>query len=505
MLRRVALGLTIVVCCGADMASNAIVPATLLVRTQSGAVAGMVNDKIVSFKGIPYAAPPVGDRRWRAPSPPIPWTGVLKADDFGPSCPQAEAQRFVPSASRAATMSEDCLTLNVWAPVVRASPAPVMVWVHGGGNTSGSSADRFSDGSSFARDGVVLVSMNYRLGALGFFAHSAIVREAGDEPTGNFGLLDQIAALRWVRSNIAAFGGDPSNVTIFGESAGGEDVVALSSMDATAGLFRRTIAESAGELWDGWQPLPQAEKQSAKLATALGLPGDHATAAQLRALSVAALAQVSDDDQVGTMVDGTVMRAPPWVALAHGARVPLVIGTNEDDGSLAGTGTPVDRVYPSLSPSDISLFRTREAARGVTTDDAVMQRLVGDGYFAVPSRWVAAHAASTAPAYLYRFDYVASFLASRRPAATHGSEVPFVFETFPQALLSDTDRSVQDALHDCWIGFARTGTPSCTAIAAWPPYDPANRRIMVFDSNPSVRDPGDTDVMDLLERKLFPR
>jgi para-nitrobenzyl esterase len=503
-LRRAALGLALFVWCGAAVVSGQTVPdAMQLVRTQSGTVAGIVNDGVVSFKGIPYAAPPVGVRRWRAPAAAMPWTGVLKADDFGPSCPQAAVNRFVPSGSRAATTSEDCLTLNVWAPVPRATPLPVMVWVHGGGNTSGAGADRFSDGSSFARDGVVLVSMNYRLGVLGFFAHPAIVRDAGNEPTGNFGLLDQIAALRWVRANIAAFGGDPDNVTIFGESAGGEDVVALSGMDDAASLFRRTIAQSAGALWD-WSTLPQAEAQSAKIATKLGLAGERATAAELRALPVNALAQLDDDDQVGPMADGKVMRAPPWVALAHGARVPLVIGTNEDDGSLAGTGTSIDQIDPRLSAADLALFRTREAARGVTSDDAVMQRLFGDAFFAAPSRWVAEHATAAAPAYLYRFDYVASFLAFRRPAASHGSEIPFVFETFPQTLLSDADRKVQSALHDCWIGFARTGTPSCTGVPAWPPYDPANRKIMVFDANPSVRDPGDTDVMDILERKLFP-
>jgi para-nitrobenzyl esterase len=504
-LRRVALGLAIFMCGGAAFApGEAGVDAPQLVRTQSGTVAGSIHDGIVSFRGIPYAAPPVGERRWRAPAPPIPWAGVLKADDFGPSCPQAEAQRFVPTGSRAETMSEDCLTLNVWAPAARTTPLPVMVWVHGGGNVGGSSADRFADGSAFARDGVVLVSMNYRLGVLGFFAHPAIVREAAGEPTGNFGLLDQIAALRWVRANIAAFGGDPSNVTIFGESAGGEDVVALSAIDDAAGLFRRAIAESAGELWDGWPALPQAETQGAKIATQLGLAGDRATAAQLRALPAGAFTRIGDDDQVGAMVDGTVMRAPPWIALAHGARVPLIIGTNEDDGSLAGTGMSLDQVYPKLSPADRALFRTREAARGVTSEEALTQRLFGDGYFAAPSRWVAEHATAVAPAYLYRFDHVASFLALRRPAATHGSEIPFVFETFPQALLSDADRNVQSALHDCWIAFARTGTPSCAAIPVWPPYDAANRRIVVFDANPSVRDPGDTDVMDLLERKLFP-
>jgi para-nitrobenzyl esterase len=249
-------------------------------------------------------------------------------------------------------------------------------------------------------------------------------------------------------------------VTLFGESAGAEDALILASSDAAKGLFNKVIAESAGGLWDRQPTLTQAQTQGAKLATALGLPGDSATAAQLRSLPSDRLAAVSDDDQIGPMVDGCIVQAPPSVSLAHGVHVPLIIGTNGDEDP---------------------------------------------GYFTAPARWVAARTASAgARVYLYRFDYVWSILAARRPGATHGSEVPFVFDNYDSELFDEGDRKIAAALHGCWIAFARTGTPACPGVADWPAYDPLDRRVVVFTTPPAVRDPGDSDALDLLERKLFP-
>jgi para-nitrobenzyl esterase len=474
------------------------------VRVESGAVSGVTRDGIESYRGLPYAAPPVGDRRWRAPELPLAWTGVRQAVDYGPSCPQQLPVRRVPFGSRAETTSEDCLTLNVWTPAVRAAPLPVMVWLHGGGNDSGTGSQTYYDGSAFARDGVVLVTLNYRLGLLGFFAHPALTREAGNAATGNFGLLDQIAALRWVHANIAAFGGDPSNITLAGESAGGNDVLALASSDEARGLFARGIVESAPGVADRWPTLAEAEMQGTKLATSLGLPGERATAAQLRALSADALAQVSGDQQIGPMVDGTLERAQLATSLAGGARVPLIIGSNAGDGSEVGT-MDIGAALPQLTPDDVAFVRARYRERGITDDAAMTEQLFGDAFFGVPARWVAARAASGIPAYLYRFDYVLSLLASRRKTATHGSEIPFVFENWPLGISSETDRTVGAALHECWVTFARTGTPACTPGSAWPPYDARNPRLMVFDAQPSARDPGDGAVMDRLEPVLVPR
>src|SRR5579862_7656219 len=214
------------------------------IQTDSGALFGNVTDGVRSFKGVPYAAAPVGDLRWRAPRPPTHWSQPLHADDFAATCPQSPPAR-VPPGSGAERSSEDCLTLNLWGPATTTKPAPVMVWIHGGGNTQGSGAGIYYDGTAFAHDGVLLVTINYRLGLLGFFVHPALTRKAAGGTTANFGLLDQLAALTWVHRNIASFGGDPANVTVFGESAGATDIVALLATPASKGLFQKAIVESA--------------------------------------------------------------------------------------------------------------------------------------------------------------------------------------------------------------------------------------------------------------------
>lgn len=472
------------------------------VRVESGMLAGKAGDGVAMFLGIPYAAPPTGDLRWRPPAAALSWTGARQADDYGASCLQSEPPRNARFGSRGQTMSEDCLTLNIWTPLARPGPLPVMVWLHGGGNVRGTGADRYYDGSAFARDGVVLVTLNYRLGALGFFAHRAIMGEAGND-SGNFGLLDQIAALRWIRSNIAAFGGDPSNVTIFGESAGGEDAVILAASAAANKLFGKVIAESAGDLWGEWATTAQARNASAELATKLGLPGDAATAGQLRALPADAFAGLQDDDQLGLTVDGRIISARLTAQGLRGIRVPIVIGTNDGDDSLGANIMHPENVWPQLSKDDLAFVRARYAVSGITNDAAVAQHLFGDGYFAAPARWVAKRLAEEKkPVYLYRFDYVLGSLAERSPAAPHGSEIPFVFENWPPIFVSDADRSVGAAVHDCWIAFARTGTPECPAVPAWPPYDARSGRVMLFDAHPSLRDTGDIEVLKRLEERL---
>jgi para-nitrobenzyl esterase len=474
-----------------------------VVRVTGGTLRGIAGGGIVAFKGIPYAAPPIGSLRWHAPEPPLAWTAERTADDFGPSCEQTDPPKRTPFGSRAETRSEDCLTLNVWTPLARPAPLPVMVWIHGGGNTSGTASNTFADGSAFARDGIVLVSMNYRLGLLGFFAHAAFAPEAS-AGTGNYGLLDQISALRWVRANIAAFGGDPANVTIFGESAGGEDTVLLATSDATKGLFSRAIAESAGGLWSGFPTLTQAETQGAKIATALRLPGNRATAAQLRAIPVEKLAGAGDADDSGPIVDGRLIAGPVATAFEARPHVPLIIGTNDDDGSLVtGIADPAS-IFPRLSHAALGTIRKSYHDLGIDDDSAIARRLFGDGFFAAPSRWVANRATQAGePAYLYRFDYVASVFTGRRGAAPHGSEIPFVFETFTPSLLDDTDRAVEAAIHGCWVAFARTGMPACPGAGPWPAYAGSDGSRMVFDARPSARAVDDASVMDLLERALL--
>jgi para-nitrobenzyl esterase len=469
-------------------------------RVANGTLAGTAADGIASYKGIPYAAPPVGDLRWRPPQPPAAWPGSLDASDYGHSCPQPDAPAFVHADSRAASTSEDCLTLNVWAPVAHAAPLPVMVFIHGGGNTAGTGSQRYYDGTAFAHDGVMLVTLNYRLGLLGFFAHPALSAEQRDAPRGNYGLLDQIAALEWVKTNAAAFGGDPTNVTVFGESAGGLDIEALATAPLAKGLFGRAIVESAGGVWLSWAALPQAEQHGVADATKFGLSGAHATAAQLRSIPAATLA-ASDDEEAGDLiVDGRLLPQSPLSAIERGLSLPMIVGVNDDEGSLNGDGDP-DQIFPHIGGPDMAALRKSFAGEGITEKPAVASRLVGDGYFAAPARWVAAHDSA---AYLYRFDYIMYILQSRRSGAQHGSEIPFVFESWSTSRLVDADRQVGATLHACWIAFARTGTPACPSSPAWPLYTRSADKQMVFgtDATASVQPVRDAPEFDILERDL---
>jgi para-nitrobenzyl esterase len=433
-------------------------------HVQGGTVVGVVDAGIRVFKGIPYAAPPVGKLRYALPQHVVSWSGERAADDFGSSCMQSSPPRNLPPGSRAAQVSEDCLTLNVWAPQT-AQKAPVMVWIHGGGNQNGSSAVKYYDGGAFARDGIVFVSLNYRLGAEGFQPHNG---EA------NFGLWDQVAALKWVQKNIGVFGGDTANVTLFGESAGGQDTLALMTAAVARGLFQKAIVESGG---GGWGPNPKITQEEAS---------DHV-------------------GEWGVIVDGHLLKEPPLSAFAGGraARIPLIIGTNSEEGSLLGFDAHSDGLFPKLSADDLAKLKTAYGAQA--SSDEVFARLVfRDGYFASEARWVASKvSAEGSPAYLYRFEYVLSALQGRRAGAFHGSEIPFVFDRLPDVRVDDTDVRIERALHSCWVGFARTGKPACDDAPDWPTYAPGGKW-MVFDAHPSARPLEAEASFDLLQCRLAP-
>jgi para-nitrobenzyl esterase len=430
-------------------------------RVHSGVLAGTQDNGIEVFKGVPYAAPPVGPLRGALPQPAAAWSGDREANEFGFSCLQRSPPHNVPAGTRAAQLSEDCLTLNIWAPQ-GSRKAPVMVWIHGGGNEAGSSADIYYDGTAFAHDGIVLVSLNYRLGASGFQAHNG---EA------NFGLWDQVAALKWVRDNIAAFGGDSGNVTLFGESAGGQDTLALLTAVPARGLFQKAIVESGG---GGWRPLP----------------------------TLAEVAQDRDGDW-SPAIDGHLLKESPLVAIAAGrmARVPLIIGTNDEEGSLLGPRASTERLFPKLSGDDVSKLRVMYG--GQATEDGLLARLVfRDAHFASEARLVAAKAgAAGAPVYLYRFEYVLSALRSRRSGAYHASEVPFVFAHLPSIQTDDADMHVEAAMHGCWAAFARTGKPTCVEVPDWPEFK-VGHQWMVFDAHPSPRPLESAAALDLLQCRL---
>ena len=451
-------------------------------HTPSGDLCGRREGSTKVFRGIPYAAAPVGGLRWRAPQPFPAWSGVREATDFGPAAPQAgpaDVADIVSIGGAPEPTGEDCLTLNVWAPAETTGPAPVMVWLHGGSNRMGAGSLPFYDGAAFARDGVVLVSVNYRLGQLGFFAHPALTAEAApDEPLGNQALLDQIAALKWVRDHVAAFGGDPANVTLFGESAGGLDILALMTAKRARGLFHKAIVQSGG----GWlpaTPLKIAEERGVAAAATLGL--DNPDPAALRAVAPERLTAI--EGAFGPVIDGRLLDRDPISAFARGdfADVPLMIGVNSGEDSLLNYGGGLKRFGRLIKPN-AKLARLYPQANG---DEEQLIRLgFRDFAFAAPARWVASRSRRS-KAWIYAFDYVEEARRETMPRANHAAEIFHVFETLdcrpdgaPPA--TQADRAISAAMHARWVAFARTGAPG----ADWSAYVLADDAWMVFNDTP---------------------
>jgi para-nitrobenzyl esterase len=441
---------------------------------------------IVAFKGIPFAAPPVGPLRWRPPQPAAPWSASRDATAYGPACPQAVDPGGRPNGGGyAGATSEDCLNLNVFAPA-HAKKAPVMVWIFGGGNVSGANSIAPNDGTAFARDGVVLVSINYRLGALGFFAHPALTKAApADEPLGAYGIMDQIAALKWVQRNIARFGGDPRNVTIFGESAGGIDVLTLMATPSARSLFQKATVESGGG-WGEPVALAKAEADGVALAKSLGLPDD-ATAAQLRALPLDALVG-AHGRTAGIVVDGRLLPESVTEAFARGhqAAVPLIIGSNSWEASLLPP--PQYQSYVDAAPASLKAVYAAEAS-----DPAKLaQAMFTDAAMGAPARWIAARQSAKAPTWLYYFSYVRVVRRGKIPGANHTSENPYVFDT--QLIVPNYAEQIQPEdvghaklMHSCWVAFAKTGSPVCDGGPAWPAYRPTSDQLLEFGLTTDVR------------------
>ena len=493
---------------GATDATTTAVPSPVVVTLDSGQISAPADPTgIHVFRGIPYAQPPVGPLRWKPAMPVTPWTGIREATSFGPACLQRTkltARELAATGAAPANVSEDCLTLNVWTPAKTDKPVPVMVWLHGGGHTAGSGSLAFYDGSSFARDGVILVSINYRLGLMGYFAHPALTREAGKgAPLGSYGTTDQLQALRWVQKNIAAFGGDPTNVTVFGESAGAQSTLTLLATPSAKGLFARAIAESA-YISGKFPTLTEAEAVGGKVATTLGLAGADATADQLRALSGEALIAAQEKLPPGPIVDGNLLPALPAMAIADGKtlHVPLMIGTNSDEGSLISARDPAS-VLAEGTP-DLAAFGRTYYGAGAATDTLLARKLWRDWTFTTPTRWVARKASTTQPVWLYHYDYTPVRLRKIWDGVPHGYEVPFVFDSLSRVaqfapLLTDEDRAAISKVHSCWVSFAKTGTPACNGTPAWPAYTAASDQLMDFGTTASVKTHFDKPILDRIE------
>jgi len=481
------------------------------IRIESGLVRGLIvgeaND-IQLYRGIPYAAPPVGDLRWWPPQPAHAWPGVRECYEFGAAAPQKPVAllSMFPGMALGAATSEDCLYLNVWAPVRKsAEPLPVMVWIHGGGYTFGAASQRLYDGANLARRGVVVVAMNYRLGPLGFLALPRLSAESGHGASGNYGLLDQIEALRWVKRNIPAFGGDPERVTIMGESAGGNSVFALLVSPLAKGLFQRAISESGAGLTfaDGKQSrygFRPAEKMGLEFAQKCGAPEGAGELAALRAMSVQDLLKASsgfeapkslefraDRMRFAPIVDGWVIPDDPMTLLERGQAnsVPLIVGANGNEGSLFILTAALPKVSEEYRALLEKGFGTQAAAilselYPASNLRRAVSDLTGDYLFVAPARYVARtmqHA--KAPVYLYHFAHPTPGSMGKLLGAHHGAEIAYVLDNLQLAPhRSSVDERIRDVLVGYWVQFAATGNPNRPGLPEWPAYDPAVDRCL---------------------------
>lgn len=491
-------------------------PNNPVVATVSGSIRGeSLSGRGAVFRGIPYAQPPTGVRRWRPPAPTRPWTGVRDATVFGPACPQgpATADYYRRVARRLGTdpgavrrigpESEDCLSLNVWTPALPpAGPLPVMVWVHGGAGVTGSGSDPLFRGEDLAQEGLVVITLNYRLGALGFLAHPALSAESPRGTSGNYALQDLVRALTWVRDNIGAFGGDPGRVTLAGQSAGANLVETLMVSPPARGLFHRAISHSATGLdarpLRGGSGEGTAERAGRAFAEQLGLDTT-ATAAELRRVPVglllAAAAEAGSGVPSGAVIDGVLLPDAPGRLWARGAErpVPLLKGSNSDEFA----------VFMPPAPLPAAEYRAWVGARYGETADAVLRalppgpdpkathrqrvRLLSDEAFGVPALLLLRRADGRLPVWLYRFTWQPG---DGSVGAFHGAEIPFLFDTreavgwwAPDAGTRKLTRAIQAA----WARFAATGTPQAPGLPAWPRATTRHPLAMVLDKDLEVR------------------
>lgn len=491
------------------------------VKIDAGKLKGTVHDGVVAFKGIPFAQPPVGDLRWRPPQPPKPWTGVRPAVEYASDCMQ---KPFPGDAAPLGTPpAEDCLYMNVWVPEKPASnKLAVMVWIYGGGFVNGGSSPAVYDGSQFARRGVVFVSFNYRLGRFGFFAHPALTKENPGGPLGNYGYLDQIAALRWVQKNIAAFGGDPQNVTLFGESAGGGSVLTMLTSPLAKGLLHKAIIESGGgrsfllgpRYLDRENPQgqPSAEAVGIAFGKSVGIAGEDAAAlAELRKLpadKVTAglnMATMGTPTYAGPMVDGKIVVESPAEAYAagHGAKVPLIAGANNLDIGFSFAKTK-DELFAPMG-DDAAKAKAIYDPDGSRPLMSVAMSFAADQMMVEPSRFIVKTlAAAGQPAYEFRFSYVAESMRKQWPGAPHATEIPFVFDTVAARYgkdLTGADKATAQAANAYWVNFAKTGNPNGAGLPEWPKYSPASDQILEFTLTGPVAKPDPwKDRLDLVEK-----
>jgi len=510
-----------------------------VVQLQSGNVQGGTEYNMQVFKGIPYAAPPLGDLRWRPPQPVAKWAGTLDASQFGPACPQPYVKNL--SSGLGLPGNEDCLKLNVFTPNKPGKKLPVMVWIHGGGLIVDGSSDKQFTPINLTKNGVIVVTFDYRLGTLGFFASKELIEEAKmkGEPVGNYGTMDQIAVLKWVKNNIQAFGGDPDKVTIFGESAGGRSVTWLMVSDAAKGLFHRAIAESAqqsplrGMTEKRFGAAPEVEVD-AKFMTAVGAK----SLKELRALPVQKLILTAADFEQGEFggpfVDGQILQGDPLALFAAGkqAKVPFVIGTNSWDSSFLVPGQPPLDAFLKKVGEDPKII---EKLYAKTKDKCILSSdVMGDMLYRASTKMLADSMNGIAPAYAYYFDYLTKNIRPAYPGVPHTFEISYVFGSLPlmpqapkqresgadqcariEKATADLkqkgiwakywypitdknsaqDKAMSEKMSKSWAAFAKTGNPNVSGQANWPIYSLKADEMRLFSYDREI-------VKDLLKDRV---
>ena len=525
----VLCGALIVSACGAggggEPAGDSLGPG---VETSLGTLEGervAEDDGVLVFRGVPYAEPPVGNNRWRAPVAKASWEGARPATTFGPAC----WQRLTPESSIYTRgdlgRDEDCLTLNVWTAAERASESrPVMVWFHGGGHTGGWGSAQIFDGTALANKGVVLVTINYRLGPFGFLAHPALTAESAHDSSGNYGLLDKVAALEWVRDNIAAFGGDPGNVTIFGQSAGSWSVCYLMASPLAAGLFHKAIGHSGGCFRGGRPGLSSAHEAGLAAAEELGVEGDDAEALEaLRALDAETV--LDSDLGSGAIVDGWFMPRSARAIFEAGEHndVPVIVGALANEGTTLYANMP-ERTGPELASVLREQYGDHADALLAAYEPEVekstkwaAQAIQADRSFVWEMRaWARAVESSGNDAWLYFFSqappvfriYVPERAAIDMPdgsdgyGAYHSGDLAYAFGNTGLVGIDWTewDHEISRAMTQYWVNFASTGNPNDGGLATWPRYEAATDEWLEFGADIKTTREVRKDKLDLFDR-----